>query len=59
MQVTFDGLVRALRWKALSAGETVAVQPMPSSRGGDIYQTGGAGGDRHEERRGSIAEGTV
>ncbi|MFQ0814896.1 hypothetical protein AVM02_05585 [Brucella anthropi] len=59
MQLTFDGLVRALRWKALSVRETVAVQQAPGSDDTGIRTAQDAGGGKHEEWRGSIAEGSV
>ncbi|MFV0801021.1 MULTISPECIES: hypothetical protein [Brucella] len=59
MQLTFDGLVRALRWKALSVRETIAVQQASASGDTGIRTTRNAGGGKHEEWRGSIAEGSV
>ncbi len=58
MQLTFDGLVRALRWKALSARETIAVQQALASVDTGIRTANSAGGGKHEEWRGSIAEGS-
>ncbi len=58
MQLTFDGLVRALRWKALAARETIAVQQAPGPDATGISTAKNAGGGKHEEWRGSIAEGT-
>ncbi|KAB2654988.1 hypothetical protein F9K94_22270 [Brucella tritici] len=59
MQLTFDGLVRALRWKALSVGEAITVQQASGSDDTGIRTTRNAGGGKHEEWRGSIAEGSV
>ena len=59
MQLTFDGLVRALRWKALSVRETIVVQQAPGSDDTGIRTAENAGGGRHEEWRGSIAESSV
>lgn len=59
MQLTFDGLVRALRWKALSVGEAITVQHMPVSNDTGILKAKNAGGGKHEEWRSSIAEGSV
>ncbi|TNV14809.1 hypothetical protein FIB18_06250 [Brucella pecoris] len=59
MQLTFDGLVRALRWKALSVGEAIAVQQASGSRDTGILKAKNAGGGKHEEWRSSIAEGSV
>lgn len=58
MQLTFDGLVRALRWKALAVREAIAVQQAPGSDATGISTAKEAGGDKHEEWRGSIAEST-
>ncbi len=58
MQLTFDGLVRALRWKALAAREAIAVQQAPGSDDTGIRTAQDAGGGKHEEWRGSIAEST-
>lgn len=44
MQLTFDGLVRALRWKALSVGEAIAVQQASGSRDTGILKAKNAGG---------------
>ena len=59
MQLTFDGLVRALRWKALSVGETIAVQQASESDDTGISTARNTGGSRHEEWRGSIAESSI
>ena len=59
MQLTFDGLVRALRWKALSVRETIVVQLTPGSDDTGNSTARNTGGGRHEERRGSIAESSV
>lgn len=59
IQLTFDGLVRALRWKALSVREAIAVQQASGSDDTGIRTPKNAGGGKHEEWRGSIAEGSV
>ncbi len=58
MRLTFDGLVRALRWKALAVRETIAVQQAPGPDATGISTISNAGGGKHEEWRGSIAEST-
>ncbi len=51
MKLTFDSLVRALRWKALAVGEEVIVK---RNRDADD-----AGGGKHENWRDSITESPV
>jgi len=58
MQLTFDGLVRALRWKALAVREAIAVQQGPGADLTGLTTARDAGGGKHEEWRGSIAEST-
>ncbi|MFK0682960.1 hypothetical protein SD208_01415 [Ochrobactrum sp. BD67] len=58
MQLTFDGLVRALRWKALAVREAIAVQQGPGADLTGFTTAKDAGGGKHEEWRGSIAEST-
>lgn len=48
MKLTFDGLVRALRFKGLALREDAALRRRDTT-----------GGNQHDERRGSIAEGPV
>ena len=60
MKLTFDGLVRALRWKAFDAGETVALERHRLERvRTDADDIDMAIGGKHDERSSSIAEGPV
>jgi len=54
MKLTFDGLVRALRFKQIALREDIAIAT--SGGGGDVEKLIG---EQNEERRGSIAESTL
>ncbi|MBV2142644.1 hypothetical protein KUG47_03910 [Falsochrobactrum sp. TDYN1] len=54
MKLTFDGLVRALRFRQLAVREDLALGRRPGSS--EIKETSG---ERYDERRSSIAEGPV
>ncbi|WP_343313902.1 hypothetical protein AAIB41_01745 [Brucella sp. BE17] len=55
MKLTFDGLVRALRFKALAAEETAAfAKQRPAQSDMDI-----SGGETDDAWRGSTAKGAV
>lgn len=58
MQLTFDGLVRALRWKALAVREIIAVQQASGLDVTGVTTAKDADGGKHEKWRGSIAEST-
>ncbi|QPN26981.1 hypothetical protein I5770_07350 [Brucella sp. BO2] len=51
MTLTFESLVRALRWKALAAGEAIAIEPNRNVKD--------ASGGKHEDWRGSTPESPV
>ncbi len=53
MKLTFDGLVRALRFKELSVRENISIGLKPSNL--DTVKTRG----EHNERGGSITESTL
>ncbi|OYR19547.1 hypothetical protein CEV31_1829 [Brucella thiophenivorans] len=54
MKLTFDGLVRALRFKQLALREDIAIGGL-----GARYEPEKFRGEQNGERRGSIAEGTL
>jgi len=54
MKLTFDGLIRALRFRQAAVREDISL-----GRRGVQPETENSSGDRHEEWRGSIAEGTL
>ncbi|GLU28765.1 hypothetical protein [Brucella sp. NBRC 12950] len=54
MKLTFDGLVRALRFRQIAVREDIATGQLIARR-----DTQKSGGEQDEERRGSIAEGTL
>ncbi len=54
MKLTFDGLVRALRFKQVALREDIAIGGF-----GARYEPEKYSGEQNEKRRDSIAEGTL
>jgi len=54
MKLTFDGLVRALRFRQIAVREDITTGQLIARR-----DTQKSSGEQDEERRGSIAEGTL
>lgn len=54
MKLTFEGLIRALRFKLLTQQENIAI-----GRTGARSEVNDSSGDQNEKWRGSIAESTL
>lgn len=57
MQLTFEGLVRALRWRALAIREDASLGLLPDRQ--DKTNPSTENGGRHEQWRRRLAEGAV
>lgn len=57
MKLTFDGLVRALRWRSLALREDAALGLL--DREPDMTNAPTENGGRHEQWRGRVTEGAV